>query len=71
MEKTKWIYNLGLPSLNYHIAVCRSQNLTYEQTLECLLKVLAQEHKLLEIECLDRLKEKLCKGELQIVSGES
>ena len=47
-EKPKWLYELGLPLINYHLTLCTSQNLNYVETLEYLVKILAADNKAME-----------------------
>ena len=48
IHSARWIYDLGMPALNFHVGTCVEKKMSYIETLECLIKILARENKLLE-----------------------
>lgn len=47
ISKVKWIYDLNIPQLNYHLSKCVEQKMSYASTLLCLFGILERENTLL------------------------
>lgn len=57
--RSRWIYDLNLPLLNFHLAKCLEKKMNYAEILECLLSILASEHKLMNHILLERIQDRL------------
>lgn len=59
ISRVKWIYDLNIPFLNFHVSRCIEKKMKYEEIIECLLSMLAAEHKVMNHILLERIQDRL------------